>query len=146
MDSKELDELALKSAGSIKDRWPTIFRDGIEFETAEEDIAPLIKPMLLEALYAVPEHHKVLVHATCLVEDPEDEVAGAWGVEIQLGNKFEDFASIALDVFHNSVAVGDLEEYEFHVTCEGVRLEEKDDAESYVLKSEGRLIGYEGSN
>jgi len=144
----DINEIALAAARDLKDRWEIgeshTFRGEVDFEGAsDEEIADRLKPFLLDTLYTDPEHREVTVHAKCLVEHPEDDVEGSWTVKIMPGNKFEDFASIALDVFHDNVTIGNLDEYEFYVTCDGVRLSEKEDAEGYDLISEGILLGLE---
>lgn len=70
-------------------------------------------------------------------------VAGVYGVEVPVNVTDEEAATIALDVFHESIAVDTLDNFDFSVfdMRTGRALDEAEDAESYEHGGEGEFLG-----
>lgn len=71
------------------------------------------------------------------------DIAGVYGVEVPMNVSDEEAASIALDVFHESVAVYNLDYFEFSVfdMRTGRTMEEAEDADSYMHGGDGEFLG-----
>lgn len=74
--------------------------------------------------------------------DPEDaQSLGSWPIKVPADLSSSEQCSIALDVFHSRVAIGDLERFDIRVTnTEGLELEPLIDENPYSRCDEGTLM------
>ena len=94
----------------------------------------------------MPEKRILIVVATHISQtftDVEDrEIPGRHAIEVDEDTPVNLLASVALDVFHDQVAVGTLDDFSFRVEDEhGNQLVETDKHEAYSAKHKGKLAG-----
>jgi len=90
-----------------------------------------------EIMFVVEVHAQAITHD---VHEMDKHVSGVYHIALPLtlGNAS---AGAALDVFHSSVSVKSLDDFQFTVfDCSGQELTEQDDYESYSHSSSGYLI------
>ena len=87
----------------------------------------------------------VTVHARqavkCLSDKQDEGVAGKYRIKITDGVPEGHVAGVALDVFHSSVAVGCLDDFEFAVRQGRKALVEGDGYVSYSGEGKGEMLG-----
>lgn len=70
-----------------------------------------------------------------------DEVTGIYTIELMDNVADRNLCDAALDLFHSSIAIGELDDYTIYVTdINGVVLDSRPDCKPYAFKNAGKIM------